>query len=227
MLSSGKAALAKIAQLDFDNAVGTPTVVLIDVPHEEEVRNLHASQRPPEKTSDSFRRNEVGPEPDDLYGMHLLLYLSSEIQHERISKLIVPVVVHSGLNLTEYFGSHDGPPATPGAHGSHMLTNPARMIRYLDAGAVDVLTSPLSKERVHGLAVHAYRVNKEVMRQNASFLSRRNRKLSWVGVEEERPFAYLREAMVANLMDKICNPQNVGESIDPKYDYPDPRIGMC
>ena len=91
------------------------------------------------------------------------------------------------------------------------------MSRFLDAGAIDVLPSPLGVDRVQGLAVHAYRTYKEVSREAASFvLQKRNRKLSWVGIDEERPYAYLREVMVSGLMNGICNPDSVGESIDPK-----------
>jgi hypothetical protein len=91
------------------------------------------------------------------------------------------------------------------------------MSRFLDAGAIDVLPSPLGLDRVQGLAVHAYRTYKEVTREAASFvLEKRNRKLSWVGIDEERPYAYLREVMVSGLMNGICNPDSVGECIDPR-----------
>lgn len=91
------------------------------------------------------------------------------------------------------------------------------MIRYLDAGAVDVVTSPITNDRLQGLAVHAYRVYKEVVKEKGNFLAtKRSRKLSWVGVDQERPYAYLREAMVSGLMSGICNPDYVGEAIDPR-----------
>lgn len=158
--------------------------------------------------------------------MHLLVHISSEIQQQSLSKLVVPIAVLSGLDINKSLSalrdqlSLDSIPAgaaTPSVHGSRMLTDPGRMIRYLDAGAVDVLTSPVTKDRVHGLAVHAYRVYKEVCREKGNFLaSKRNRKLSWVGVDEEKPYAYLREAMVSGLMNGICNPDYVGEAIDPR-----------
>lgn len=100
-----------------------------------------------------------------------------------------------------------------------LLAEPTRMSRFLDAGAIDVLPSPLGIDRVQGLAVHAYRTYKEVSREAASFvLQKRNRKLSWVGIDEERPYAYLREVMVSGLMNGICNPDSVGESIDPRLE---------
>lgn len=42
-------------------------------------------------------------------------------------------------------------------------------------------------------------------------MSRRGRKQSWVGVEDEKPYAYLREAMVKKLLKGICEPQNIIE----------------
>lgn len=85
-------------------------------------------------------------------------------------------------------------------------------MRYLDAGATDVLTSPIAAERIQCLPVHAYRIYKEVSKEDAgSVLTKRNRKLSWIGIEEERPFAYLRESMVSGLMENICNPENLND----------------
>jgi hypothetical protein len=103
---------------------------------------------------------------------------------------------------------------SPGIHGAQVLTDTVRVSRYLDAGAFDVFSSPLSKHRMHGLVIHAYRLQKEFAREEASFLtSKRNRKLSWVGVDDAKPYGYLREAMVSNLMTGICNPETVGESL--------------
>lgn len=100
------------------------------------------------------------------------------------------------------------------------MTESTRMSKYLDAGAVDVLTCPLTTDRLQALAVPAYRRLKEVSRESSTFvLSKRNRKLSWVGIEEEQPYAYLREAMVSSLMNGICNPETVGDSLDHRYVY--------
>jgi 3',5'-cyclic-nucleotide phosphodiesterase len=74
---------------------------------------------------------------------------------------------------------------------------------------------------MHGLVIHAYRLQKEFAREEASFLtSKRNRKLSWVGVDDAKPYAYLREAMVSNLMTGICNPETVGDSLEARYVTP-------
>lgn len=215
---SGTQCLAKLTDLHAksDNA---PTVVLIDVPYEEEQR-LKRMSREPRSPSPTMTRRSANTSTsetsdiDDLYGVHLLTHIAAEVHSHVLSKLVVPVVVLSGF---------DPGVATPGLpspalQGSQILTDTVRLVRYLDAGATDVLSSPLSKDQVHGLAVHAYRAYKDHLREEQSFLGAahsQGRKMSWVGVNEAKPYAYLREAMVSGLMGGICNPESIGEVIDP------------
>ncbi|KAF2205919.1 HD-domain/PDEase-like protein [Delitschia confertaspora ATCC 74209] len=207
---SGTSCIKKISQLLDSAQSSIPTLVLIDIPYDEEQRHKRLSREPrtPSPTSSRTIRAETR-EPRDIYGTHLLVHLSSEIQSNNFPKLVVPIVILSGLDR----GFHAS--STPGAHGPQPSTDPVRHVRYLDAGAVDVLSSPLSKERVDSLAIHVYRTHKEVARDPAAFLTtKRNRKLSWVGMNETKPYAYLREAMVSGLMGGICNPETVGDSLD-------------
>ncbi|PVI06641.1 HD-domain/PDEase-like protein [Periconia macrospinosa] len=209
---SGGSCLAKISQILESAKSNVPTIVLIDIPYDEEQRLKRLSREPrtPSPTATRMMRLDSG-EPDDIYGMHLLTHISSEIASRNFSKLVIPVVILSGLDRE--WASNTLP--SPAVHGSQVLTDTVRLVRYLDAGAVDVLSSPLSKDSVHGLVVHAYRIHKEVTREEASFLTtKRNRKLSWVGVDDSKPYAYLREAMVSSLMSGICNPELVGDSFD-------------
>ncbi|KAF2816458.1 HD-domain/PDEase-like protein [Mytilinidion resinicola] len=217
---SGASCLTKISDLQNTSA-DIPTLVLIDVPYDEEQRQRRLSRDPRTASPTSTRTVNLDVNNlDDLYGMHLLVHISSEIQSRNVSKLVIPVVVLSGLDRD--WASTNLP--SPSVHGSQVLTDTVRLVRYLDAGAVDVLSSPLSKDHVQGLAVHAYRVHKEVSKEESGFLiSRKNRKLSWVGVDDEKPYAYLREAMVSNLMSRICNPEATRDSIDPKDFYMDPE----
>ncbi|KAF2497013.1 HD-domain/PDEase-like protein [Lophium mytilinum] len=217
---SGASCLTKISDLQ-NTYSDIPTIVLIDVPYDEEQRQRRLSRDPRAASPTSTRAVNVdGNNLDDLYGMHLLVHISSEIQSRNVSKLVIPVVVLSGLDRD--WASTNLP--SPSVHGSQVLTDTVRLVRYLDAGAVDVLSSPLSKDHVQGLAVHAYRVHKEVSKEEYGFLtSKKNRKLSWVGVDDEKPYAYLREAMVSNLMSRICNPEAAGDSIDPKDFYVEPE----
>ncbi|KAL1796938.1 hypothetical protein ACET3X_005478 [Alternaria dauci] len=212
--STGRACLNKIDQLVSSTKSGIPTFVIIDIPYDEEQRMKRLSREPrtPSPTSSRLARIDTS-EPDDIYAMHLLTHISSEISSRNFSKLVVPVVMLSGLGTEE--PSSAGPLPSPGLQVSFSLGDTVRLTRYLDAGAVDVLTSPMSRDRMLGLAVHAYRLQKEFSREEASFLTtKRNRKLSWVGVDDTKPYAYLREAMVSNLMTGICNPETVGDSLE-------------
>lgn len=185
------------------------------MPHDDEpaIRRTSWDSNPPSPLVGKRPKVERN-EPSDVYGVHLLAYLSSEIQQRVRSRLVIPIAVLAGKtdvsSLLPCF-------CLPMPDRNQLLAEPTRMSRFLDAGAIDVLPSPLGLDRVQGLAVHAYRTYKEVTREAASFvLEKRNRKLSWVGIDEERPYAYLREVMVSGLMNGICNPDSVGECIDPR-----------
>ncbi|XPS71402.1 3',5'-cyclic-nucleotide phosphodiesterase [Ascochyta lentis] len=209
---SGSSCLSKITQLVDATQSNIPIFVILDVPYDEELRLKRLSREPrtPSPTSSRIMRVDNG-EPDDTYGTHLLTHISSEISSRNFSKLVVPVVMLTGLERES--ASAVAPPSS--LNKTQVLTDTVRLSKYLDSGAVDVLSSPLSKDRMHGLAVHAYRLQKEAARAEASFLTtKRNRKLSWVGVDDAKPYAYLREAMVSNLMTGICNPETVGDSLD-------------
>ncbi|KAF2856590.1 HD-domain/PDEase-like protein [Plenodomus tracheiphilus IPT5] len=211
---SGKSCLANIASILDSSKANVPTFVIIDIPYDEEQRAKRLSREPrtPSPTSSRIIRIDT-TEPDDIYAMHLLTHISSEITSRNFSKLVVPVVMLTGLSQD---ASSGGSLPSPGLPSSSVLTDSMRLSRYLDAGAVDVLSSPLSKDRMHSLVIHGYRLQKEFAREEASFLTtKRNRKLSWVGVDDTKPYAYLREAMVSNLMTGICNPETVGDSLEP------------
>lgn len=207
--------MAKISQIIDSGSDNVPTFVIIDVPYDEEQRLKRLSREPRTPSPTTSRMIRVdNSEPDDIYGTHLLTHISAEILSRNFNKLIVPVVMLTGLDREH---TTSGLPS-PGIHGAKVLTDNVRLSRYLDAGAVDVLSSPLSKDRMHGLVIHAYRLQKDYAREEASFLtSKRNRKLSWVGVDDAKPYAYLREAMVSNLMTGICNPETIGEGFELSY----------
>jgi hypothetical protein len=149
-------------------------------------------------------------DPSDICGLRLLNHIASEIQFKKLSKLMIPIAVVSGFE-------RDWAPTnipSPSVHGSQVMSDSVRLTRFIDAGAVDVLTSPLTKTNVQGLAMHAYRTYREVSKADHTFMAaKRNRKMSWVGVEDEKPYAYLREAMVSNLMAGICSPENDPEVV--------------
>ncbi|KAN0077884.1 hypothetical protein V8E54_006188 [Elaphomyces granulatus] len=160
---------------------------------------------------------------EDSYGLQLLAQLSSGIQLHDGPNLVVPVVIlRSPESATNSSASTPQRPLTRNPfvtsgnsiilseHENLVLSQPSQIARCLDAGAVDVLTQPLERARVHGLAMHAYRARSAAQKALSRFLGpKKSRKQSWVGVSDEQPYAYLREAMVSKLMKSICNPEEV------------------
>lgn len=201
-----------------------PTLVLIDIPHDDQINERPARQfRTP---SPSSRQQLDGShdddsEPGEAYGVELLQWISSEIQQHSLSKLIVPVAVVSAseqaLSITSSqnrASSRSEPAPVTGfvtarpnrkSRGIYIPLDQRRTIKFLDIGAIDVLTSPLLLERLPSLAAHAYRAHKDATKDHRALMDiKRGRKRSWVGVEDQKPYAYLREAMVSDLMDGIC-----------------------
>lgn len=129
---------------------------------------------------------------DPMYGLSLLRFVCLEIEKSRISDLVIPVAVISDIKRNESEGSDIEKSAFSWVDESEET---ARSTRCVDCGALDVLISPFSKDRVKGLPLHCYRAAKKHICQYS-----RARKLSWVGVPEvQKPksneYAYLREKM--------------------------------
>ena len=159
------------------------------------------------------RQMTFSSESDESYGLQLLSRITSDLQVDDGVKLIIPVAVAqpkqrrdsaSPLSTFGYgrdpsapssFYHTDSPGSTP--EDKSVTIDSQMMLHCLDAGALDVVASPLDKGTIMGLTVHAYRIYKTAQKEQGGFLAaaRRGRKQSWVGVEEEKPYAYLREAM--------------------------------
>lgn len=194
--------------------------MLIDIPYDDHLLDRPVREiRTPSPNShqvDGILENE----PEDAYGLKLLQWIASEIQYQSLSRLIVPVAMctppqaqHKRISVTKgRVNSGTELPLDDGLGQTSRrrtgFTTPidqARTIKYLDIGAVDVITSPLLQERLPSLAVHAYRAHKDASKEQRALLEiKRGRKRSWVGVDDQKPYAYLREAMVSGLMDGIC-----------------------
>lgn len=154
--------------------------------------------------------------------MQLLSRIASDLQVEEGVKLIIPVAVvppqrrdsyeealqqrnqQNNVAQAAYTSDHQSVPPTD----SSDIIDPHLMLQCLDAGALDVVKSPLDKAGIMGLTVHAYRIYKTAKAEQSNPMSRaRGRKQSWVGLDEEKPYAYLREAMVKKLLKGICDPE--------------------
>ncbi|KAL8914028.1 MAG: hypothetical protein Q9171_001279 [Xanthocarpia ochracea] len=73
---------------------------------------------------------------------------------------------------------------------------PPELLRCLDDGAVDVVFTPLSFDRIRSIASQSYRQRKDRSKKRASSQEiKKSRKRSWVGFDDRKPYAYLREEM--------------------------------
>ncbi|GAW11209.1 hypothetical protein ANO14919_005510 [Xylariales sp. No.14919] len=226
LCTNGAECMEKIAYLHDTSMVELrPTLVLIDIPHYEEPPPAAlASRDPPPCSKIPSNDDKEDDLMKDLYGIGLLERIVYETHLKSLSKLVVPVTLVS-FPLLRTLPSIDGtdehllPPTNSGnlpqsqGSPSGSLTGRALMQRCLDSGAVDVMASPIHAKTLPTLEGHAYRAHKEAVKDQQALLEiRRGRKRSWVGVHDEKPFAYLREAMVSGLMGGICRLGEEGES---------------
>jgi 3',5'-cyclic-nucleotide phosphodiesterase len=237
--SSGRSFSSKLSEIhEAIKAECTPIIACFDVGSESNKDHyFKAAKQPkfhPAAQSDSplpsptILRREItfSSESDESYGLQLLSRIASDLQVEEGAKVIIPVAIvqpkrkgsiddtaeHSRVaSITRSPYGNETAPAT--VEDRSDVIDPQMMLQCLDAGALDVVKSPLDKAGIMGLTVHAYRVYKKAKKEQAGFmaLAKRGRKQSWVGVEEEQPYAYLREAMVKKLLKGICEPETVIE----------------
>ena len=214
---TGSACSTKLTELSESTGPDlTPIIVLVSVSGDEQLQARR------DRVSQDFRTPSPAiahPDPiesymnEDVDGIHLLHNIAVDIQNDNFTKLIVPVAVldlSDGENRASFSsvrrdsasgawyassestasGGHEVPAAR------RLAVEPSQMLRCLDAGAADVLLSPLQMDRVFGLTTHAYRARKEAAKERSTFLAtRRVRKRSWVGLDDEKPYAYLKESM--------------------------------
>ncbi|KAG9239755.1 hypothetical protein BJ875DRAFT_436265 [Amylocarpus encephaloides] len=223
--TTGKACVSKLSELNQSSIVELiPTLVLIDIPYEDQlgskrpVREVRTPSPSSKRISDGLFEEHADIAQEG-YGLSLLQWIVSEIQYQSLSKLIVPVALVTipdsasptpaergrSDSRTEGYLTFDPFSSDSRNRGTVGSLDQVRTMRYLDIGAVDVLTSPLLYDRLPSLAVHAYRAHKDASKEQRALLElKRGRKRSWVGVDDQKPYAYLREEMVSGLMDGIC-----------------------
>lgn len=103
-------------------------------------------------------------------GLELIKHISED-QH--VSKLVVPVAF---------------------IHKENALDS-ASVLKFLEAGAKEILYST-NEECLLGLTVVATHAFLEGKKTRPAFLAlKKQRKISWVGVQEDKPYAHLRETM--------------------------------
>lgn len=215
----------KVSHLECLSTNIQPVLVVLGTPADDGV----------ERSLDEIPKEFSPSDLADCYGLALLRHISSEISTSSLSKLVVPVAMiysRGSETPTSHTLTSDRPLRPPSGGfpvfgsiasdsrrtaGDSGMSENQQMLRCVDTGAIDVLTSPLQEERLRGLTVHAYRAHKEALNERAKFLAQKKvRKRSWLGNNDNKPYAYLREAMVSGLMKGICNPDEELHPIDIK-----------
>lgn len=221
--SSSSSCLSTLSALHHASTIDqTPTIVLIDVPYDERIPQRRGrsisrsdSRSPSPHSNPSPAKSEAQISAAELYGLRLLQRVVAEADMLRLMKLVIPIPVISlppilqvgpMLGSTEEDEGAVGGTSIPMASHSDRSTRPELVQTCLDYGAVDVMTSPLQSPNIDSLEIHAYKAQQASAKERDALLQvRKNRKRSWVGVDTGgKPFAYLREAMVAGLMRGIC-----------------------
>jgi 3',5'-cyclic-nucleotide phosphodiesterase len=199
----------------------TPILAVFDVDSDSKHDHLSrlGSQKSKTLSADSQspramlqRQLTFSSEADESYGLQLLSRITSDLQVDEGVKLVIPVALvrmkrkdSTATPITPIRHSHPGNNAhlSPTFEDKPAPVDTPMMLQCLDAGALDVVPSPLNNEKIMGLTVHAYRIYKTAKKEQSAFLASaskfvaaaRRRKQSWVGIDEEKPYAYLREAM--------------------------------
>ena len=193
--NSGKSFACKLAELSDSSGLDCiPIFALFDIGFEGVSETMHRQAIAPPATQSALapppttliRRNlAFSSESEESYGLQLLSRFSADLQVQDEPNLIIPIAI---LRPAE--------PSNAAIAVSDKTADRMRVSRCLDAGAVDVLNVPLEVPRVHGLVVHAYRAHKSALKEQSRFMAGgKVRKQSWVGVHDQQPYAYLREAM--------------------------------
>ncbi|KAF5017997.1 hypothetical protein F66182_10046 [Fusarium sp. NRRL 66182] len=208
--ASGGACLAKLFELQEGSMLDLkPTLVLLDTPYDDPACETRRRPSSPSPSCNSSNENIAIYTPDeDLYGLGLLQKIITEAHLRGLSKLVVPIPVIQSSE-TEHPSTNgqmtDGAVEQKASPLATLDMNRQLIRRCLDLGAVDVIICPVDAKYIASLEICAYKAHRDAAKEQATLLEiRQGRKRSWVGVNEEKPFAYLREAMVSGLMNGIC-----------------------
>lgn len=215
MCPTGLSCLARIARLNNVPTAGlVPTVVLIDIPEDDDDNELRRS--PPQ--------HDVGilPEadgPPNIYGSQLLRQIVADVKEIGVASMVLPVAL---IRRRIEAPTSTPRPITPmrtientqASHPQQLSEEVALMelqrdqvsyMTYIDIGAVDVLENPIRRETLPSLAIHIYRVHKEFLQRGEHLTAPTQKHQSpWPGVATPEPFAYMREVMVCDLAGQIC-----------------------
>ncbi|CAG1965045.1 unnamed protein product [Fusarium graminearum] len=208
--ATGGGCLTKLFELQEGSMLDLkPTLVLLDTPKDDSIPDRRRRLSSPSPSCNSSSENvDIHTPDEDLYGLGLLQKIITEAHLRGMSKLVVPIPVISNSEPEQPYTNGqmtDGTVEQIRLPLAPLDTNRQLIRRCLDLGAVDVIICPMSTKCITSLEICAYRAHRDAAKEQSTLLEiRQGRKRSWVGVNEEKPFAYLREAMVSGLMKGIC-----------------------
>jgi len=219
LCSTGGACLTQWLNLQDTSMMDLkPTIILIDTPYQGKLTDRSRARSP---SPNSPPEEDTENHEEELYGLALLQRITSESYLRSLSKLVLaiplvnfprpdsPIPSDSSSDMREEIAHAK---LHPSSSMDRRVANRRMLKKCLDLGATDVMASPMNGKCITNLEVHAYRAHREAARDQKALMEvRRGRKRSWVGISEEKPFAYLREAMVSNLMNGICRIENENE----------------
>lgn len=191
--ASGVACVDKLLQLhDRPFLEMTPTIILLDTPHNDRLKEHGASSSgSASPTAESPSHAEIHAPDEELYGLNLLQKIITEAHLRNISKLIVPIPIISHTSDEQPAGHMtDGAQEAGPDSMSGLAANRGIIRRCLQLGAADVIISPLSSKCIATLEICAYRAQRDAAKEQQTLLDmKRGRQRSWVGINEEKPFA--------------------------------------
>ncbi|KAG6004889.1 hypothetical protein E4U21_000665 [Claviceps maximensis] len=208
--NTGAACLSTLFRLQDGSMTNlTPTLILLDTPSDDPLQNQYNGSGSLFSTpATAIHTFEIHTPNEELYGLSLLQKIITEAHLSSTSKLVVPVPIISSPGVPVSKVSHqmtDGMLEAPLTSESLLAASRQLIRACLDIGAVDVLLSPLTSNCMTTLEICAYKAHRDATKEQQAILEvTKGRKRSWVGVNEQKPFAYLREAMVSGLMNGIC-----------------------
>ena len=157
-----------------------------------EVRAVAQDTRSPSVAQSSTRRSMVSTasNPFSIHDVNLLRSISSQVSRSELSRAVVPIV---------FVPSPPSPHSDPRNSNTDYPTLSHDFFRCLEDGATDVLFSPLARDCVRCIMSNVYRLRRDKSTIKAAAQEvKKTRKRSWVGIDDRKPYAYLREEMYVN-----------------------------
>ncbi|KAL8836445.1 MAG: hypothetical protein Q9176_006299 [Flavoplaca citrina] len=207
---SGNSCLAKLSEIEFTVSDPQPILVIVEAQMALEARqaddwppSARRTSTPDQSSSRNRSAASMGKPPTPTRRLNLLRAIASRSTVAEPSTVIIPVAFIQSLEDLVH--------ADPQEHSvNEEPLLPPELLRCFDDGAVDVVFGPLSFDRIRSIASQVYRYRKDRSRKRASSQeAKKSRKRSWVGFDDRKPYAYLREEMVSGLMTGICSPDEL------------------